>query len=469
MEKASKHIKLKVPAKATVWYIGSGALARAIGALSTPIFTRLLTPEEYGLYPLYNSWIGVLSVIITLELTGGVIYRGLQKHSHIKDGFVSATFGLLGVIFFGFCALYFALYRFIGLYTGLNIKISILMMLQIFATAILSLYLAKARFEYRYKVVAALNIASALLMPFVAITIVFMTAIRAEARIYAASLTSLIISIPIAYAIIKSSEKLYNKDIWRYLIRHAIPLLPHYLASSLILKIGEISISKSFGTEMLGRYSIAISVGMVLTVVTGGLLSALTPWMIRKIREGGIKKIQEFLLLSVKGLSLLSLAILAFTPEVMSLMATEGFRSALPAVYPLEIAVVFSFLSGAIMSACSYYERGAISSLPSIASASVSAILSILVLPNVDYRFAGLFALISYIVLSLCAALVFKHLSGDLPISIKKCAGIFLLTALYAALLLSLSKVIISRVFLVIPLLPLLYFTGKEIIEKIRE
>ena len=112
MENAKRQITLRVPAKATVWYVGSGALARGIGALTTPIFTRLLTPEEYGLYPLYNSWIGVLSILITLEVTGNAIYRGYQNHSDAKDEFTSAALGLIGVLFVAFCSLYFAFYNF---------------------------------------------------------------------------------------------------------------------------------------------------------------------------------------------------------------------------------------------------------------------------------------------------------------------------------------------------------------------
>ena len=73
LENVKRRISLKVPAMATVWYIGSGALARAIGALSVPIYTRLLTPSEYGLFPLYTSWVGVLSVLVTLEITGAAI------------------------------------------------------------------------------------------------------------------------------------------------------------------------------------------------------------------------------------------------------------------------------------------------------------------------------------------------------------------------------------------------------------
>ena len=469
MENIKEQKLLKVPAKASAWYIASGGISRAIGALSTPIFTRLLTPEEYGLYPLYNTWIGVLSVLITLELTGSAIYRGFQKYSDKKNDFTSATLGLLSAVFITFCALYFAFFIFLKDLTGLNLRISILMLAQIYATSVISLYLAKARFEYKYRAVALLNLISSVTIPFSAIVLILLTNLRAEARIYASSLVMLLVATPIAMIIIRGSERFYSKEIWKYLLTRSIPMLPHYFATALILKITEISISRNYGTEALGKYSIAISVGMVLTIVTTGILSALSPWIIRKIRDGEIAKIQDFLLALTRALALMSLLVLAIAPELLAFLAADRFRSALPAIYPLEIAVIFSFLSGAIMSGCSYYERGSIAALPSILAAGASIILSLLLLPKVDYRFAGVITLFSYVIMALIASIVFKHLSGKLPIDLKRISMIFLLTIAYATILFMFRGVLVSRIFLSLPILALLLICAKDIWIKVKE
>ena len=151
------------------------------------------------------------------------------------------------------------------------------------------------------------------------------------------------------------------------------------------------------------------------------------------------------------------------------LLAAEGFREALPAVYPLEIGVILSFLSGAVMSASTYYERGGLTSLSSIAAALVSVALSVFVLPRVDYRFAGIFALASYVILFIFTSLIFKKLSGEYPINIKKGAVTLLLTVAYAALLFLFRGVLISRIFLALPLVPLLILSARDILMMIRE
>ncbi len=469
MENIKKPSAIRVPAKASIWYIASSALSRSIGVMGTPIFTRLLTPTEYGLFPLYNTWLGIFTVIITLELTNGIIYRGFQKYEDRMSEFVSSAFGLFTAIFICFCTLYFAFSRFLNQITGLSTFITFLMFMQIFANTTIAFYMAKAKYEYKYKNVALLNILSSLGIPLVSILLVLAANIRSEARIIGSALVLILIALPIGYSILKSSGKLFDLDIWKFLLKSNLPLIPHYLSMALILRIGEITVGRIHGTEALGKYSVALSVGMSLTVITNGLLSALTPWILRKLRSGDTQKIRDLLLMLTKGLSALSLLILAFAPEVISVLTPEAFRSALPAVYPLEIAVVPMFLSNVLVSGEMYYEKSAISALPSIISAVISTVLSLLVLPKTDYRFVSLFVLISYIILAVLNALTFKRMSGEAPIHVKKSSFVFLLTVLYASLMFLFRKIFMSRVILVLPVIPILLILGRDIWREIRE
>lgn len=469
MENAKRQITLRIPAKATVWYVGSGAIARGIGALTTPIFTRLLTPKEYGLYPLYNSWIWVLSILITLEVTGNAIYRGYQNHSDTKNEFTSAALGLIGALFVVFCSLYFAFYNFIGHFIGLSLRVSIFMLVQIFASSVIALYLAKAKFEYKYRAAAALNLASAFLIPISSIALIYLINNNAEARIYASSVTTVLLSVPIFITIIKGSDKLFNKTIWLYLIKHSIPLLPHYISTALILKIGEIAIGRYHGTDALGRYSVAMSIGMILTILTNGIMSALVPWITRRIQDHSIEKVRAFLYSLTKALSLFALSVLAFSPEVIMIFASESYRSSLPAVYPLEISVIAAFIAGAISGGAASFDNNKLSSVPSIISAFISIVLSVTVLPLADYRFAGIIALISYVILMLLSSLYFKIISGEHPIDLKKTLFTLLFTCAYAYVLFLFRDKFISRIFLSLPLVPLLLLSAKEIWISVKE
>ncbi len=462
-------LKVRVPAKASAWYIASSVLTKGISALTTPIFTRLLTPEEYGLYPLYLSWLSVFTILLSLELSGAVMYRGLQKYENEKDEFISAAFGLFLCVFIAFCSLYFTFSSFINSITGLSTFVTFLMLCTIFANTVIGFYSARARYEYKYKKATIINFASSLLIPLLSIALIFLTYYKSEARIIASAFVLTFIGIYALLSMLKSAKNIYRRDVWIFLLRFNLPLLPHYLALGMILRIGELVIGRAYGTEALGKYSVATSVGMALTVVTGGLLSALAPWMLRRLKCSETEKIRDLLLMLTKGLCVLTLLLLSAAPELLSILTPPAFHTVLIAIFPIALSVIPIFLSNAITSAESYFEKSYVTALPSIISALISTLLALLILPRVDYRFAGLFVLISYLLLATLNTTVFRRLSGELPIKVKQTLTVFALTALYSIPLFLFRNVILSRIILALPLLPIGFILAKEAYSKVKE
>ena len=90
----NKYRAMPVQAKASFWFLICAFLQRGISAITTPIFTRLLSTSEYGQYNVYTSWMSVLIVIVTLNLYCGVYSRGLVKFEDERSSFTSALQGL---------------------------------------------------------------------------------------------------------------------------------------------------------------------------------------------------------------------------------------------------------------------------------------------------------------------------------------------------------------------------------------
>ena len=81
MNTEKKFIKsLRLPARASLFYIGTSILTKGVGFLITPIFTRALTEEEYGIFTLYISVLGVISILISAFTSGSTVYGGLRKY-----------------------------------------------------------------------------------------------------------------------------------------------------------------------------------------------------------------------------------------------------------------------------------------------------------------------------------------------------------------------------------------------------
>ena len=69
MNALNKFRKMSPSLKATIVFGISSFATSGINYITTPIFTRLLTTEEYGIVAIYNSWMLIMQVIVSLTLT----------------------------------------------------------------------------------------------------------------------------------------------------------------------------------------------------------------------------------------------------------------------------------------------------------------------------------------------------------------------------------------------------------------
>ena len=90
----SGYQNLKPPVKASLWFLICGFLQKGISLLTTPIFIRVMTDGEYGRFSVYNSWLSILQIIVSLNLAAGVYTRGLVKNEEDQDRFSSSMLGL---------------------------------------------------------------------------------------------------------------------------------------------------------------------------------------------------------------------------------------------------------------------------------------------------------------------------------------------------------------------------------------
>lgn len=469
VSKVKTRFKLSLPARATVFYTLTGALERGVGFIFTPIYTRILSPEEFGLYPLYVSWMGIATVIITLELTGNTVYRGMARTS-VDDGeYISSTLGLLltsGAVFGGLILIF---RRQISSITSLNTTILAFLLLQTLLNGITGLYFASCRYKYRYKAPSLINLINAVVSPLLALYIIRLTSYKAEARIIAPLVVSIAVCIPILVGIFSRSRRFFSRAVWFEHLRTVIPLLPHFFAATVTVQSGKLAIARYFGEIALAKYSLAFSFGFIFTVITVGINSGLSPWINRKLAsehesEIGVLTEELFFIFAI-----LSLMAIAFVPEGLSIMAPSEYLDALPAVYPLVISVIISFLTSILYSVAIYYDLGRLVTLGSILVAAVTVVLHILVTSKLGYVAAAVIACISGILNVLSYAVILGGVLKKRIFCFKKFIPPILFAVAFSLLMYLFRSSLLSRLALLLALLILLIPRGITCYRLIKE
>ena len=444
--------RLTLPARASMWYTVTSAAERGISFIFTPIFTRTLSPEEYGLYPLYVSYMSLFTILITLEIGSSVIYRALARFKGREDELISSLLGVISVLFGAVLSVILIFPEYLSSITGLGGEILVFLAVQVLLNGILGLYVAKCRYLYEYRAVSLINLALALLSPTLSLILIKFTRVRATARIIAPLIVSALIVLPLAVRIVRQGKRLVSREILGFIFRVVLPLLPHFISTAVIAQSGKIIVGRSFGEEALAKYSVVFSMGFVFSLITVGINSALTPWVNRKLAEKNEDKIAATIDPLFSLFALMTLSGLCFSPEGLAFLAPREYGSALGAIYPLSLSVLTGFLVTIINAMLLFYEKSHLISAASIITAVINLLLGITLTARYGYIAAALVQLASSLILFIISTVMLGGVSHKTVIRPYRQLGVITFSAVVSMLLYLLRHAFVSRMLILLAL-----------------
>ena len=152
------YINMSMPAKASIWFVICGMLQKGIVFITTPIFTRILSKEEFGTVSIYMSWMAIITIFATLELPTGVFNKAMLKYEEDRDGYTSSSLVLASLSTIILFLIYLCFSKKINIFLGLDSAIVVLMFIDIFFTTAITFWSVRKRFEYKYKSVVSVTI-----------------------------------------------------------------------------------------------------------------------------------------------------------------------------------------------------------------------------------------------------------------------------------------------------------------------
>lgn len=381
---------IKVPAKASIWYIVSGILGKACAVLATPFFTRILTREEYGEFNLYMTLLGGASVVCSAFSTGSAVYKGLSNFKDKSDGFIKAvlclSIGFTSIV----CLVLFAF----SLFFGINSPIIPVLSLQLFCDSILGVFYSEARYRYRYHEVCILSVIGYIFPPALSLLILWNLGGGYEIRIFALLAVSIASAIYALRKLTKSQQKI-ERGMISYSMKCAFPMLPHSISGALTAQTDKLIITALLGAGALAEYSVAHSLGISLSFLISTIGGALNPWIIRRMESGHLKQIAEVNSEIFSVLCAAAVFISAVAPEAVAILAPAEYSAAAGSVMPIALSVLPSFLISTITVALIFDEKGKYTISLSALGTLLCIILNYVFIRYLGYAGAGVALLLS--------------------------------------------------------------------------
>lgn len=389
-----------VETKVSLAYLLCTIIQRGIGFFTVPIFTRMLTEEQYGESTLFYSWSSVLTVLITLQLPYGSFSKAMVKYEDKRAEYVSSTQSIITLLAIAFLIIYFPLSGFWNDIFKFSEEMILFMVLEIVSLSSILLWSGKKRFEYKYKSVIAVTLLCALLTPAMQLLFIFLCDQKGLAKIKGGVVVSIVIGGIIYIVNLIKGKKIFDKEFWKYSFSFNVPLLAYYLSQMIFNESDRIMISHMEGVDRAAEYGVAYSLATIIIFVLNAINNTYTPWIYSKIKDGKHDENRDVSAKIAIILAVLLLVVIWLGPEVIEVWAGKSYASAKWVVPPVAMSVLLLFFTQQFAYFEFFYEKKAMLIVASVISAIVNIILNYVFIGKFGYIAAGYTTLISYIIMA---------------------------------------------------------------------
>ena len=433
MSKISKRWKsLPLTVKASVAYTVCSILQKSLSLITMPLFTRLLTTEQYGQLTIYHSWSAIIAIFTTLNLAYGSFSTAMIKYEEDRDGYISSVQGIFVVLSLVFLVIYFPFANYWNLLFELPTHIMCIMIAEILCSNCILLWSGKKRFEYKYKSIVAVTLSMSILSPVLAYVLVVNSEEKGYARIigYAA----VVIAAGLVFFTVQAirGKKLFDKKYWKFALGFNVPLLVYYLSQFVFNQSDRIMISHIIGKDKAAIYGVAYSLATVLLFILTAINNSYVPWYYGKIKEGKMEDNRNV----ANGIALLMMlmfsGVIWFAPEIIRIMAGQKYAEAVYVVAPIAVSMLIHFYTQLFVNVEFFFEEKKSLVSASIVAAVTNIVLNWLALPVYGFLAAAYTTLLSFMIFCGSNYLAMKRLlkqrnMPDVAFDYKILAGIFVL------------------------------------------
>ncbi|MCI9631627.1 MAG: oligosaccharide flippase family protein [Ruminococcus sp.] len=392
----NKYKKLPIPAKASLWYVICNILQKGVAFFVIPIYVRILTTAEYGKYSTFLSWKDILIIFATLNLYYGVFTKAMIDYDDDRARYTSCMQGLCTLLTSVLLIFYLSFWDFWNRILEMDsITICLLFAYFIFYPAYI-FWSVKQRVTYEYKRLIVLSIFVTIITPAFSIAMLVYTDLREKALIWGFLLTYCVLGGVFYIVQMIEGRKLYVKEYWIHALKFNIPLISYYLSLIVLGQSDRIMIKNISGSDKAGIYTLAYQLSMVMVIFTDAVSSSLTPWTYEKLKAKQFSSLNNIPSNLCMILSTAIMGIDLIAPELIKVIGTDEYSSAIWVIPPVTFSVFIMFCYGLYGNIEFYYDSTSYAMIASVIGAIINIILNALLIPKYGFIAAGYTTAFSY-------------------------------------------------------------------------
>lgn len=437
--------------KAGVGYTVGNILIKGIAFVSLPIFARLMSVSDYGIYSTFASYVAVLCIIIGFALHVSIKNALYDFPGKLHEYCSSVSLlTLLNTALLLIVGLIFA--KPLATLLGLETPLIALLIIESAATTLITFYNHILAVDYQYKEYLWLSLGYAL--GGIGLSVILILFAWTEQTYYGramgATVAALGVSLYVLFRMYRRAKPKIKGEYWKYGLKISLPIIPHGLSQLVLAQFDRIMINRIIGSVQAGFYSFAYNVGTIYQVVANSLDTVWTTWFFERMagkRYGEIKKVANYYcVLLATG----AMALMLVSPEVLLIMGGAQYTPSITCAAPIVLAMFYSAIYNFPASIEYYYKKTNIIAIGTCVAAVLNIVLNAIFIPKFGYVAAAYTTVVCYIAYYFVHVALSKKIHGSVIYSMKihlLCQGLVIACA---ALTLTVIDLLAVRIVLLL-------------------
>ena len=433
---------MPLPIRASFWFTICTILQKGISVITLPLFTDLLSTDEYGKVSVFITWENIFILVTSLSLSSGIFNTAMIDYENERNKVVSTYLGLSSLITLVFYLFFFLNPQPWVIICGIEKKYIHLIFLHLLLAPAYNLWLALNRFEYKYKKIVIFTFLFSLFVPLISYIFVKNSDNHADSRIVSMAIVESIFYLILFCLIFIKGKTFFNKDFWKMAIIVNVPLIPHFLSGNILNQSDRLMINSMVGSSEAGIYSVAYSISVLIQLFIGNINVSIIPWLYNKIKNNDTSNVSSIINYITLIVSVGIFMFMLFVPECLKFLTAPDYYPAINIIPTLLVSTFFIYLYNLFSNIELYYKKSIYITVASCLSAFLNILLNYYAIPLYGYVAAAYTTLISYCRYSVLHYIFMIHICKN------SCSNIFNIRFLIInSILLIVLSIFISQIY----------------------
>jgi O-antigen/teichoic acid export membrane protein len=393
---------------------------KGLAFITIPIFTRLLTVEDYGVISLFSVTTSILVILYGLGFN-----LSINRYYFEKNGDFESFLGshlIYSLCYMSILSIFLYAFREpISFLVGIPQKVFVYAITISFFSLFVTVY-------QQLKIVRKQSVSYSIFQCILQISIVVVSILlvaQFTSDKYLGKILGGLIIVPFSifslFQLAKNSKWKFKRSYFYYTAQVAFPSVPGMLAGIVLVQIDRVFIIHYIGIESTGLYSYAYALGMIISIFFTSILSSWEPIFFDFMGQKRIRDVNRLTMFMLWFICSISAIIILFAREVSFIMAPERFQAAV-IIIPIVLLSYVINDHGSLYTKYIVYDKKYIPYTPIavIIAGLVNVGLNYMFIPKFGYKVAAVTTLLSYCVVFVIYYMLAVKAMGSFVIKLNK-------------------------------------------------